>query len=205
MVRRKKELDMKTCVQYILHLIVQILELNWGFSQKLNLVWVCFTQIWLGLNSAFKIIKLHGKITCSWSLTLQLWCPLFWEDGRLTRGGARPVWVGVSFYSSPDFIYVLYNFLLLAHHFIHDLYVCCFLEEENVSVLPYLFFPEVSLLIVWFLGMRMLGVTIGLRRECKEIGVVDKAALWIPSWGCPHKKEYSFRIETKHTVVRGIL
>lgn len=72
MVRRKKEIDMKTWVQYILHVIVQIPELNWGFSQKVDLGLVCFTQIRLGLNSAFKITKLHGKITCSWSLTLQL-------------------------------------------------------------------------------------------------------------------------------------
>lgn len=89
MVRRKKEIDMKTWVQYILHLIVQIPELNWGFSQKVDLGLVCFTQIWLGLNSAFKIIKLHGNITCSWSLTLQLWFPLFWGDGRLIGREAR--------------------------------------------------------------------------------------------------------------------
>lgn len=80
-----------------------------------------------------------------------------------------------------------------------------FQERKTMSLFsPTFSFPRCHFLLFDFLVMSVLGVTIRQRRECKEIGVVDKAALWIPSWGCPHEKEDSSRIETTYTIVRGI-
>lgn len=79
MVRKKKEISMETCVQDIVPLTFQFPELNWGFSQKLDLGRVCSTQMQLGLNSDFKIIKLDERTTWSQSLTCQFDVPSFGE------------------------------------------------------------------------------------------------------------------------------
>lgn len=208
MVRRKQEIDVKTWVQYILHLIVQIPELNWGFSQKVDLGLVCFTHIRLGLNFAFKIIKLHGYINNLFLVTnlAALISPLLgrwqtnWRGSQACGSGGSVFIVHLILYMS----YIIFCFQPVISFMICK-YVVFWKRKTTSLFSPTFSFPRCHFLLFDFLVISMLGVTIGQRRECKEIGVVDKTALWIPSWGCPHEKEDSSRIETTHTIVRGIL